>query len=389
MKPLVSVVIATYSHSELLGEALDSVYAQEGLGELFDVEVIVVDDASPHDSASVVDRYPAVRFIRHPINQGPAKARNTGIQVSRGSYIAFLDDDDLWLPRKLSIQVPVLQSSPEVGVTYSTSIRRVNEQDTHLEEGWTGPSGHVFEKLLRENFVGYVTVLARSDAIAKVGYFDDTLRGLEDYDLWLRLAYRFPFRFVRGPVAIYRISHQGKFLTEIATGESRELHRRVIRKALALAPELSAEAAGAFLHKVELNNFAYLTLLPPGVAIPQMLTHLGECPRLAGHPYVRDALTRTVGRELATSSAPLKRATAVAENLKTIIADVREARRIAAAIWTASMVSLLRQGHVAAAARAAREACREDPGELLRKGLSFMRRALRGRARLGARPVDG
>src|SRR5262249_26724143 len=185
MRPLVSAVLTTYSRPDLLHGALDSVYAQEGQGELFYLEAVAVDDASPNDARAIVARYPA-NYIRHPVNRGLAAARNTGIAATTGAYVAFLDDDDLWLPGKLRTQVPVLESCPDVGAVYGGSASRPN---------WVGPSGRIFEELLTWNFVGYFTVLMRRSALARVGYLDETLRSIEDYDLWLRLAYHFPFKF--------------------------------------------------------------------------------------------------------------------------------------------------------------------------------------------------
>ena len=118
-KPLVSVVIPTYNRAALLADALASVDAQVGTGSLFEVEIVVVDDASSDETAAVVQRHPSVRYIRHSTNRGGSAARNTGIAASTGSLIAFLDDDDLWLPNKLALQVPVLQAHPEAGGVYS------------------------------------------------------------------------------------------------------------------------------------------------------------------------------------------------------------------------------------------------------------------------------
>ena len=100
-KPLVSVVIPTYNRAALLDEALSSAGAQVGAGTLFDVEIVVVDDASSNETPAAVRRHPTVRYIRHATNRGGSAARNTGIAASSGSLIAFLDDDDLWLPNKL------------------------------------------------------------------------------------------------------------------------------------------------------------------------------------------------------------------------------------------------------------------------------------------------
>src|SRR5258706_8352926 len=123
-KPSVSAIIATYNYGHHLSNALDSILALEGLGELFEVEIIVVDDASTDATPEIVQHYPQARYIRLPHRQGVAAARNAGIRASTGEYISFLDADDTWLPRKLRVQIPLLSAHPEVGVVYGQGIRR-------------------------------------------------------------------------------------------------------------------------------------------------------------------------------------------------------------------------------------------------------------------------
>ena len=116
--PIVSVVIPTHNRAKLVSEAIDSVYQQEGLGKDFNIEIIVVDDASTDSTSEVIKGFPAVRYIRFSTNLGPAAARNAGIRASTGKYVAFLDDDDIWLPHRLRSQVPMLEANPSVGVVY-------------------------------------------------------------------------------------------------------------------------------------------------------------------------------------------------------------------------------------------------------------------------------
>src|SRR5689334_17679721 len=114
--PLVSVVIPAFNRAFILPEALDSVLAQTWK----DFEILVVDDGSTDDSETAlrpyVERF-GVRFLRQA-NQGPAAARNRGIEAARGKYVAFLDSDDLWLPIKLSAQIPRMEAHPDVVMSY-------------------------------------------------------------------------------------------------------------------------------------------------------------------------------------------------------------------------------------------------------------------------------
>src|SRR5437867_2556724 len=114
MPPCVSVVIPVYNGERYLADAIQSVLDQT----YENFEVIVVDDGSTDESAAVAKRFgEAIRYV-HQANGGVSKARNTGIAEARGVYLAFLDQDDLWLPDKLSVQVAYLDSHPEVGAVY-------------------------------------------------------------------------------------------------------------------------------------------------------------------------------------------------------------------------------------------------------------------------------
>ena len=383
VRPLVSVVIATYNRANLLEEALASIYAQEGQGDPFDLEVIVVDDASSDATDAVVGRYPAI-YTKHDVNRGVAAALNTGIGASRGAYVGFLGDDDLWLPGKLRMQVPALEAHPDVGLVYGshTLVGR-----GAVEEWTIGPSGQVFERLLMGNFVSIITAVARRSALMEVGGFDPTMSGLEDYDLCLRLAYHVRFHFVPGPVAVYRPSPQGLFATTVATGASRELHRRAIMRALGLAPNLSPETIRHVIDQMELTNATYLARLPSRIALPQMLAQLGEYPRAARNTEICDRIAWKAREESVASADPLRAAAAVCKSIELAAGDARGARRLISAVWAEVAVGLLRKRCVGTGLRAAREALRYDFPGLVRRGFVPLGRALRPRA--NGRAVGG
>src|SRR5262245_8210926 len=142
-RPLVSVIIPTHNRVGPLQEALASVYAQEGEGKLFDLEIIVVDDASSDATPQALRGYPDIRYIRLDKNHGLSGARNVGIKASTGKYIAFLDDDDLWMSDKLSLLVPILESDPNVGVAYAQVIVKCRN-NIELIPDLHGPSGYLF-----------------------------------------------------------------------------------------------------------------------------------------------------------------------------------------------------------------------------------------------------
>jgi glycosyltransferase involved in cell wall biosynthesis len=377
MRPLVSVIIPTHNRARLLTEALDSVYAQEGQRDLFDLEVVVVDDASTDDTPAIVARYPA-RYIRHPVNRGTGGVnRNTGIEASRGEYVAFLDDDDIWLPHKLRIQVPLLQSNPAAGLAFSSFIAVLDNKDTDL---WSqdAPSGYVFEKLLAHNFIGCLTVVVRRTALSKTGYFAEDVPGIEDYDLWLRLAYHFPFIFVPTALAVYRFSNQGQLMRAVANGTLRLLHRRVMERALSMIPYTSKRSVQRAIDQMELANFSRLEWLPDNAKETQMLAHLREYPRIARNAHVRYAIVSLVRHKASTSDFDLEAARSFCEALMSSAAGTFWGRRLLGEAWMTGVAKgLLFRGERRLAVRAACEALRYDPILLARKGLVWSLRLMR------------
>lgn len=185
--PSVSVVIPAYNVAWCVGKAIDSALAQDWR----DVEVIVVDDGSTDDTGVVLAGYgSAIRVIAQP-NGGMSNARNAGIGAARGEFIAFLDADDWWLPTKLARQVRLMRERPDVG--FCSCAARVENMDGSLANLWTcpGPQASMLAYLFRggSSVPGSCSaVLARRELVIAAGAFDESLRGAEDPDLWIRLA---------------------------------------------------------------------------------------------------------------------------------------------------------------------------------------------------------
>lgn len=185
--PLVSVVIPAYNVAWCVGKAIDSVWAQH----FRDFEIIVVNDGSTDDTGRVLIGYGnRIRLIEQN-NRGMSAARNAAIRAARGRYIAFLDADDWWLPDKLGSQVELMETRPELGFT-STTARVENPQGEMINMWRCRHSGtRVLETLFAENAAiagGCSAVMVRRELLARTGLFDETLRGFEDPDLWIRLA---------------------------------------------------------------------------------------------------------------------------------------------------------------------------------------------------------
>ncbi|MCS6924694.1 MAG: glycosyltransferase [Candidatus Binatia bacterium] len=200
--PKVSVIIPTYNRCELLREALASVCAQT----YQDFELIVVDDGSHDETAAVVHEFAGVRYVWQP-HRGVSAARNHGVTLSTGEWVAFLDSDDLWQPRKLEKQIAFVTAQPEVQICQTEELWlrhgvRVNPQRKHRK-----PSGDIFAPSLARCLVSPSAVMLRRELFEEVGGFDERLPACEDYDLWLRIAARLPVYLIDIPLVIKRGGH--------------------------------------------------------------------------------------------------------------------------------------------------------------------------------------
>jgi glycosyltransferase involved in cell wall biosynthesis len=186
--PKVSVIIPTYNHALYLPGAIQSVLDQT----FRDFEMIVVDDGSTDDTAEVIKPFfadPRFRYI-HQRNRGLAAARNTGIKHTEGELVAFLDADDLWLPEKLEEEVRIIdRGGPEVRLVYCF-FQYIDQGGNILETVTEHPiKNPTYKDLLYCNWVlgSSSAVLIRKKAFDEVGLFDESLRSLEDIDMWIRI----------------------------------------------------------------------------------------------------------------------------------------------------------------------------------------------------------
>lgn len=185
--PLVSVVIPTYNRAHCINAAIDSVLAQT----LGDVEIIVVDDCSTDDTAARVAAIEDARvlYVAQPSNKGGAAARNAGIRLARGEFVAFLDSDDLWLPEKLAKQIEGLrQAGPGCGLSY-TWLACVDDDGNETLRIHPDIDGACFEQMLVSNFIGsFSNVVVRRALLLEVGMLDESFRSCQDWDLFIRLC---------------------------------------------------------------------------------------------------------------------------------------------------------------------------------------------------------
>jgi glycosyltransferase involved in cell wall biosynthesis len=241
----VSVVIPALNAEAFLGEALASVREQRTPV----LEIIVVDDGSTDESARVaVARGARVVRLRR---SGPSAARNVGIRIARGTWVAFLDADDVWERGKIARQLEAAALFPEAGMV--ACDRATVSRGRVVEPSHLASLGRAY-RLLAEDRVwgrcrlfppganalvdsGFVplpsTVMVRRGAILSVGLFDEALHGLEDYECFMRVLARFALVIVEMPLVRYRV-HGGNTHLDAALME--EAHRR-FRRLLAAAPE--------------------------------------------------------------------------------------------------------------------------------------------------------
>jgi glycosyltransferase involved in cell wall biosynthesis len=204
-EPIVSVVVPTYNRADLLGETLESILAQT----LREIELILVSDGSTDDTPAVVARIgdPRLKFIEQPNSGGPARPRNVGVRAARGKYVAFCDDDDVWMPEKLAKQVELLEREPDLALCY-TEGEYFGDSDIYTRTSLRGrPESRHFDALLYRNFITNSSVMVRRSVFAEVGEFneDKSLRGTEDYEMWLRISRRHRIAGIHEPLFRYRV----------------------------------------------------------------------------------------------------------------------------------------------------------------------------------------
>jgi glycosyltransferase involved in cell wall biosynthesis len=217
--PLVSVVIPTHNRAHYITEAIDSVLAQT----YPQVEIIVIDDGSTDNTRDVVLAYGnRVRYIHQPnFNQGPAAALNRGIRDARGTYIALLDDDDVWQRDKLALQIPVLEQDPALG--FLGTDLYITDASGRIVSRWGKPPEvpATFAGLIDYNMLGNSSVVIRKTVVDSVGGFDANLRTTQDYDLWLRMAKVARFACLGVPTTLWRIHGNNKHMNKVQKLEDR------------------------------------------------------------------------------------------------------------------------------------------------------------------------
>jgi glycosyltransferase involved in cell wall biosynthesis len=236
--PQVSIIIPTFNSAQYLPETLGSILAQS----YSRYEIILVDDGSTDNTRDIVSSYEhEVRYVRQDNSGGPARPRNVAIAQARGRYICIFDSDDLMMPEKLARSIEFLGAHPDLGLVFTNFVKFDDGgllPGTHLDSYthfWNLPkellapdqyrirSSVAFDSLFYENYIGTSGVIAPAAVLRAIGPFDEavTRGGLEDRDMWFRVARKYDFGFLNFVGHKYRIRPNSVSRRAISSAEAR------------------------------------------------------------------------------------------------------------------------------------------------------------------------
>ena len=237
---MISVIIPTYNRASFIGEAIRSVLNQDYFkrrAAAHRLELLVIDDGSDDDTAEGVRSFgDRVAYHRFP-HRGVSPARNAGLELARGEFIAFLDSDDLWKKKKISIQMEFMEANPEAVACYTEEVWMRRGEHLNPREKHRKHTGWIFDKVLPLCLLSLSSCLFRKKVFEELGCFDEELPACEDYDFSIRLAHKFPLYLIPKPLIIKRGGHQDQ-LSHQFWGMDR-FRVRALEKALSL--DLTAE----------------------------------------------------------------------------------------------------------------------------------------------------
>jgi glycosyltransferase involved in cell wall biosynthesis len=315
-EPLVSVIIPTYNRASLLVRAVESVLVQTHRN----TELIIVDDGSTDDTATILRGYGHQLRLFQQENAGPAAARNRGIAAANGDFIAFLDSDDYWLPTKLERQLRALEHAgfsspcclcdcsivdPDGETTSAFAVADIIPE--YLESLWLNPA-----EVLSTRFVLFnQAIIIRRPVLDRIGYFDERLKlYYEDYDLALRLSLEGPWAVVSDQLVVYQDSAPGS-LAKRALEDEVVLCRHRVRVRERFLETVKRARTGEKLHKLARLGLqsAKWELVTAQLGEHRLAAYLGICSILRFTSRMKKAILRrsprypmVLVRDLATVS---------------------------------------------------------------------------------------
>lgn len=294
----VSLIIPTFSRPHLLPRCVESAHKAGS-----SVEIVVVDDASSDETASVCQTLRDIKYVRLDSNRGVAGARNEGVSASTGEYIGFLDDDDLRLPNSIDAQVNLLETHPSAGMVYGRALYG-DEQCRPKGGAYPDecPQGDIFWELMEWNFIPCLSVIFRRACLERVGRLDESGTGVDDWDLWVRFSELYPIVATEQEVAIWRqptpTSEQFSFRADRMHRRAHRLHRDKwlrLPRAVEAPEEIRNQASRAFADRAALQMISEArSRFRAGRAIDSIRLAF-EMARLHPRAAVRHALRASIG----------------------------------------------------------------------------------------------
>ncbi len=207
---MLSIIIPTYNRALFLKDAIQSVLSQDYFtcsARINSFELLIIDDGSTDNTRKIIKSFGNQVKYYFQEKKGVSAARNTGLNLSEGKYIAFLDSDDLWKKDKISIQMNFMKTFSKAMVCYTEEvwIRHgvfVNPKKKHKKY-----SGWIFDNVLPLCLLSLSSALFRREVFDKVGTFDERLPACEDYDFGIRVAHKYPIHLIKKPLIIKRGGH--------------------------------------------------------------------------------------------------------------------------------------------------------------------------------------
>lgn len=252
---MVSVIIPTYNRAKTIMNSVNSVLNQS----YKDIELIVVDDCSVDDTEGVIAAVNdcRVKYIRTEVNGGAGTARNVGIRAAASELIAFQDSDDCWKPNKLEEQVKLINNHSEYGLVYTQMVcKYVDDErsDSYIPNETVADSecsGYILKALLKRNYISTPTMLIRRSVLEDVGYFDESFKCLEDWELVLRIASKYQIGYVDKPLHIYKVANSDNVSSKVNNHFEAQCRIIAMYRNTLLENGLFNEVVGNMLAKAE------------------------------------------------------------------------------------------------------------------------------------------
>lgn len=266
MTPAASVIIPVRNGREFIHEALASVCSQS----FSDLEIIVIDDGSDDFDYQTLTQFDSRIRVHRLAGSGVSTARNTGMQLARGQFFAFLDADDVWFPGKLAAQMHYFEQHPEVGCVFGGFTKWPRAEDGNFPPAQSlmhdchdlviceaERSGWLYTRLLDGLLVGMNTAVIRREVFTLLGGFDASMRIGEDYLFWLKVSRIYPMHALDGPVALYRIHDASAMRRLDVENHLAELLRIAVSRWGLANPDGTSLPAAEFKKRLATSEFTH------------------------------------------------------------------------------------------------------------------------------------